>query len=370
MSCHFDRRQILSMAGLAAAQQVLTSQPHAGRSAGKRVVLVTLGGIRRAESFSESGIAYVPHLFHDLLPHALFYPYVLNEGVTAHVNTIASILTGVWQRLDDWGRQETGEPTLFKYLQKQRRMSSADTWVVTSNKAVTRKIGAGANVVLAKQLMIEAVERIILGYSSRDRLEREAVLAEMETVMLGEHERVGWSLPSYSASVREALVAGLTTFIRGPGYSTDGDELTFVMAREILQRVAPALMVMNFSGMEIAHSGAYSLHIAGIRNVDSLCYRLWQYLQSNNDYAGRTTLVVMPEFGRDPDGSSTNGFFNHRSDTNSCRLSWMMVLGQAVRKPAVVERVIRHIDVAPSLGALLGVACNQAMGRQLAEFAI
>jgi hypothetical protein len=78
----------------------------------------------------------------------------------------------------------------------------------------------------------------------------------------------------------------------------------------------------------------------------------------------------MPEFGRDPDGSSTNGFFNHRSDTNSCRLSWMMVLGQAVRKPAVVERVIRHIDVAPSLGALLGVACNEAMGRQLAEFAI
>ena len=166
------------------------------------------------------------------------------------------------------------------------------------------------------------------------------------------------------------MYSGLTNFIHGPEGATGGDELTFIMAREVLRRIAPALLVINFSGMEVAHSGTYSLHVAGVRNVDSLCYRLWRFLQSDEEYSGRTTLVVMPEFGRDPDGSTTNGFFNHRTDTNCCRMSWMMVLGQAVRSPAVEERVIRQIDLAPTLGALLGVECKQATGRLLPEFAI
>ena len=44
--------------------------------------------------------------------------------------------------------------------------------------------------------------------------------------------------------------------------------------------------------------------------------RLWESLESPPpQYGGRTTFVVMLEFGRDPDGSTSNGFFNHRSDT-------------------------------------------------------
>jgi hypothetical protein len=75
----------------------------------------------------------------------------------------------------------------------------------------------------------------------------------------------------------------------------------------------------------------------------------------------------MPEFGRDPDGSSTNGFFNHRTDSDSCRLTWMMVLGEGVKEPDVVERTVRHIDLTPTLGSLLSVDCDQAQGSRLPE---
>jgi len=129
-------------------------------------------------------------------------------------------------------------------------------------------------------------------------------------------------------------------------------------------------MMINFSGMEVAHSGTFSYHLACIRAADSLSHRLWRFLQTEPAFKGRTTFIVMPEFGRDPDGSSTNGFFNHRTDTNICRLSWMMVLGAAVREPRAEERVIRQIDLAPTLGALLGVDCKQSTGRRLDEFAL
>jgi hypothetical protein len=76
----------------------------------KRLVLVTIGGIRRQESFSEQGAGYIPHLLNDLLPQSLFYPYTANEGVTSHFNTISSVLTGSWEHVDDWGSQKAPPP--------------------------------------------------------------------------------------------------------------------------------------------------------------------------------------------------------------------------------------------------------------------
>src|SRR5512144_1123434 len=99
------RRKLLSLVSAAVAARLQAAQ--AGRDKlRKRVVLVTIGGIRRQESFSTAGVVNVPHLFNDLLPQSLFYPYTVNEGVTSHFNTISSILTGVWQHVDDWGSQK------------------------------------------------------------------------------------------------------------------------------------------------------------------------------------------------------------------------------------------------------------------------
>ena len=168
--------------------------------------------------------------------------------------------------------------------------------------------------------------------------------------------------------LKKAFVAALAQFINGPGSPASGDELTYFVATEVLRRVSPAVLVVNFSDMEVAHSGTYSMHLANIRRTDALVYRLWGFLQSLPAYRERVTMVVMPEFGRDPDGSSTNGFFNHRSDTSSCRLAWTMILGAAVRKPAIVEREVRQIDFAPSLGAYLDINCEHAAGSVLKEF--
>jgi len=366
------RRTLLDLVGAAMSPRLAAAAQARHAKASRRLVLVTIGGIRRQESFSEPGLGNIPRFYGDLLPQALFYPYTLNEGVTSHFNTISSILTGVWQHVDDWGSEKPAHPTLFRYLQQQLHLGSEQTWVVTSNKQLTANISPGVNVILSKQLMIEAVERIITGQSSRTRLEREQVLQEMTAVLETDYERIGWGVPSSSAfqnpDVRGALISALTNFIRGPGAPASGDELTFVMAREVLERITPAMLMVNFSDVEVAHSGAYSLHLGGIRRADTLCCRLWEFIQATPELRASTTLVIMDEFGRDPDGSGTNGFFNHRTNTECCRMAWSMVLGPAVSKPLVVERVVRHIDMAPSIAAWMGFECEQAAGSRLPEF--
>jgi hypothetical protein len=366
-----SRRKLLSLVSTAVAQRVAAAAQTRSHQPARRLVLVTIGGIRRQESFSEDGLVQIPHLYNDLLPQALFFPYTVNEGVTSHFNTISSILTGVWQHVDDWGSQKPANPTLFHYLQLHQAVGAEETWVVTSNKQLTANIGPGANVILSKQLMIEAVERIINGQTSRQRLERDQILQEMKAVLETDYERIGWGVPSASAfqdpEVKKTFITALTNFIHGPDSSASGDELTFLIAREVLERISPAMLMINFSDVEVAHSGAYSLHLGGIRRADTLCHHLWQFIQSSPALRANTTLVIMNEFGRDPDGSGTNGFFNHRTNTECCRMAWSMVLGPAAKKPQVAERVIRQIDVAPSIARWMGFECEKAAGSLLPE---
>jgi hypothetical protein len=368
-----SRRSLLAAASSGIASLLDSRAAAAPPEPRNRLVLITIGGIRRQESFSNQGIVYVPRLFNDLLPQALFYPWTVNDGVTSHFNTIASILTGVWQHVDDWGGQMPANPGLFEYLRSQRHLGPGDEWVVTSNKQLTAKISKDVNVVLSKQLLIEAVEHILMADSGRMSLNRQQLFDEMRSLLETDYERIGWGASSPSefrdAAVRDTFLAALTNFIQGPGAPATGDELTFLIGREVLQRIAPTILMMNFSDVEVAHAGSYALHLAGIRRADSLCHRMWAFIESNPVLRGRTALVIMNEFGRDPDGSRTNGFFNHRTNTECCRMAWSMVLGPLVRRPQVVDHVVQQIDMAPSIGSWLGVTCDQARGSQLPEIA-
>jgi hypothetical protein len=382
-----SKRTFLRAAGLLLADSVLARKLSGGgvkgaRGSGHKTIVVIFGGVRRQETFSEEGLRNIPHLSHDLLPQALFYPRVRNEGVTAHFNATASIFTGNWQRVDDWGKLSPTAPTLFEYFRKQLGVPQSDVWVVASNKALTNLIGAssvpsygpsfGANVVFPKQLLIAAVENAIWEGRKRNLADRAKVQAELEAMLQGSnYEGLGWTVfdaaerldPRVLSTIQEAI----TSFVQGGG-PTSGDELTFFVSREVMRKFAPTLLVVIFSDVEVAHFGSYSLHLAGIRSGDRLTYQLWQEVEANDEYRGRTTMVVLPEFGRDPDGSNTNGFFNHRANEESTRTAWMMCLGAAVDRPQIVERPIRHIDLCPTLAGLLGCRPLEARGVRLAEF--
>jgi len=60
------------------------------------------------------------------------------------------------------------------------------------------------------------------------------------------------------------------------------------------------VLVVVFSDVEVAHFGSYAMHMAGIRTADRLAYQLRQEVEANPEYKGKTTMAILPEFGRDP----------------------------------------------------------------------
>jgi hypothetical protein len=73
-------------------------------------------------------------------PEGLFFKNCSNSGVLSHFNSTASIVTGNWQRVDDFGFEAPASPTLFELYRKQRGAGPLDAWVILGRGEVERPI--------------------------------------------------------------------------------------------------------------------------------------------------------------------------------------------------------------------------------------
>jgi hypothetical protein len=356
-----SKRQFLQAAGMTVASRMGAVGAQAGDARRKVIVVTFGGGVRYAETFSKEGLRNIPRLA-ELQPQGHFFRDCRNLGVLSHFNSTASILTGQWQRVDDFGFQPPASPTIFEALRQQRNAKPADAWAICTNKSFA-SIAPGTNVLLPKQLLLEAVKDVVsrggdLGVADRDNVQR-----RLETILQEGYEGVGWTIfkggRQLDRKVRDTLTHALVEYIHGPEAPASGDELTFFMAREVMREFAPQLILVNFWDMDVAHWGSYSLYLQAVTRTDRLVGMLWDEVQSNITYKDRTTLLVLPELGRDGDINAANGFLNHRSGDASCRNMWMLALGAGVDE-GETERPVAHIDVAATTAKLLGVKFDVA----------
>lgn len=366
------KRAFVKLSGLAIAHRILP----AGllRAAEKKtpdnrrkVIIVTFGGgVRYSETFAPEGLRNIPRLA-ALQAQGKFFRTCANSGVLSHYNSTGSILTGNWQRVDDFGFERPASPTVFEYYRRATKAPSTDAWAICTNKSFAN-VGAsahrdfglpqGANVVLPKQLLLEAVDQVVRKRGGDGVADRERVLRQLEELVSASYEGLGWTIfkvgRELDTAVRETLTRSLVEYINGPESPSSGDELTFFMAREVMREFSPRVMLVNFWDMDIAHWGSYSLYLQAITRTDRLTAMLWDEIQANPHYKDKTALLVLPELGRDGDRNAANGFLNHRSGDESCRNMWLLALGRGI-SAGVVERPVSHVDVAATVAEMLSV---------------
>jgi hypothetical protein len=376
-----SKRRFVQLAGLSIANRILPGwlKAAAKRSDSHKVIIVTFGGgVRYSETFAPEGLRNIPRLV-ELRPQGYFFKSCVNAGVLSHFNSTASIVTGNWQRVDDFGFQPPAGPTLFEQYRKRAGAGPLDAWVIATNKSfATMGWGSdaslgqpfGANVVLPKQLLLEAVEEVVRKKSDQGVAKRENVLHQLEGILNEGYEGVGWTIfkagRQLDRHVRETLLRGLLEYINGPEAPSSGDELTFFITREIMREFAPRLMLVNFWDMDVAHWGSYSLYLQAITKTDRLTGMLWDEVQSNPQYKDKTTVLILPELGRDGDMNAANGFLNHRSGDPSCRNTWLLALGASVPR-GETERPVHHIDVTATAAEMLGFQTSELAGRPMRE---
>ncbi|HWZ52037.1 MAG TPA: hypothetical protein VNW54_11305 [Granulicella sp.] len=336
---------------------------------GQKAVVVTFGGgARDEETFAPEGQENIPYMLRELIPQGTFYTQVINRGILGHYVATASLATGRYETLDNFALVPPSHATVFEYFRHDLRRPATDAWVIAPSNGFNcigssdnRSFGAnfGAGVILPKHLLAAALQ------------EQSSVDYEH---LLSDNYESPIAVPTAAFSVEdihrtaELLKLSLDNFRTHARSLASPDELSVYIARTLMQQLSPSLLWITLHDIDIAHSGAYSLYLDGIRRSDRLCGELWRAIQNDPEYAGRTTLFILPDFGRDSDlEASGNGFQHHRSGDALSRTTWMIVLGPGVRQNVVVDRPVDSLDLVPTLGAVLGFSPTQAQGQRLHE---
>ncbi|AXC11285.1 hypothetical protein ACPOL_1949 [Acidisarcina polymorpha] len=370
LSC--NRRDFLrSAAGVALGATMLGASPlvHGAAAARKRKVIVITfgGGARDQETFAPQGQENIPHLLHELIPQASFFTQVMNQGILGHYVATASLATGVYETLNNFSAVPPEHPTVFEYFRKDLNRPSSDAWVVAPSNGFNRigesdyrsyGPGMGARVVLPKHLLNAATSGNSTDY---EHLLHDNYETPLYTPKLagGEFELQQLEM-ILKLSVEDFKAHALTV--------SSPDELSMYIARRLMRQQAPSLLWITMHDIDIAHSGAYSLYIDAIRRTDRLCAELWNAAQGEPEYAGNTTLFILPDFGRDGDeDAGGNGFQHHRTGDAASRTTWMMAMGAGVKEGVVYDNPLQSIDLVPTLGLMMGFSPSQAQGRPVKE---
>jgi hypothetical protein len=334
----------------------------------RKVVVVTFGGgARDQETFAPEGQENIPHLMQELIPQAAFFTQVINRGILGHYVATASLATGVYETINNFAALPPEHPTVFEYFRKELKRPASDTWVVAPSNGFNRigesssrsyGPGLGASVILPKHLLSAANSNRGTDF---DHLLRDNYETPLYAPQLGGSEFL-------LEQLENVLKLSVDDFKAHAKTLSSPDELSVYIARQLMRQVAPSLLWITLHDIDVAHAGAYSLYVEGIRRTDRLCAELWKTIQSEPEYAGKTTLLILPDFGRDSDDDAGgNGFQHHRTGDALSRTTWLMALGAGIREGVVYDRAMQSTDLAPTLGAMMGFSPSLSQGRPIAE---
>ena len=334
----------------------------------RKVVVVTFGGgARDQETFAPEGQENIPHLMHELIPQSAFFTQVVNRGILGHYVATASLATGVYETINNFASLPPQSPTVFEYFRKDLKRPSSDAWVVAPSNGFNRigesshrsyGSGLGARVILPKHLLTAATSGRSTDYQHllRDNYETPYYAPELAGSEFELHQ------------LEMILKLSVDDFKSHAQTLSSPDELSVYIGRQLMRQVAPSLLWITLHDIDIAHAGAYSLYLDGIRRTDRLCSDLWKFIQSEPEYAGKTNLFILPDFGRDSDDDAGgNGFQHHRTGDALSRTTWMLVAGPGIREGVVYDRATESTDLVPTLGSMLGFTPSFAQGTPIRE---
>lgn len=375
-----SRRDFLRRVGRTAAAGAAASVAWPGLATAEpepieNVILVRFGGgTRYTEWVGDPEHRYVPELWNRIRPHATLCPNVTNEGRTGHFPGAMYLLTGRFDWYDLAGRQRPTTPTLFEHLRKATGWAEPE--VVLCNHHVETALlahstapdfGAQFGALQLHPLDVGArkIEQVLADDALPDQRRRQLERMAKRLTVQRQRARVRPGNLDPANPAHAAFVRALD----GNAYrQADGQDARVAqLALTAMRTLQPRFMMVVFQQIDIAHRGYWSLYTRAIANTDRLTAQIVEASQTLPFYRGRTAVVIVPDCGRSLDGKGNYGFQNHHAPDVGCRQIAMLALGPGLQRGAVLDAPLTQADVAPTIGAMVGVHVPGTEGRVVHE---
>jgi hypothetical protein len=135
---------------------------------------------------------------------------------------------------------------------------------------------------------------------------------------------------------------------------TRQDELTFIAAKEYVQKFRPSIVYLSFGETdEMAHEGRYDLYLEKAAAIDKMIAELWHLVQSTPGYKDNTTFVITTDHGR---GKASAKWANHGFFVKGSSQTWLALLGPNIAPLGEMknEEQIYQKQIAQTVANLVG----------------
>ncbi|MFQ6104652.1 MAG: hypothetical protein ACE5OP_10210, partial [Candidatus Glassbacteria bacterium] len=279
----------------------------------KHIFLVIIDGVRNDEAFDDSTHQYIPRIWNYLRPLGTIYTELYSTTLTHTTSGHTSIATGTRNNLPNADTLQCEPfrprlPTVFEYFRRGNDMPRNKVWLIAGKAWLSS-----------------------LDYSL---------------------------YPGYGD---EFAAYGL--------YDTGDDSTTMGLLYDVMDLFQPSLVMLNLESVDCwAHTGNWEKYTQAIITADSLVWNLWQRIEDDPFYSGKTTLFVTTDHGRHDD--LHGGFPHHGGTDHGVQHIFFLCIGPDIKQDTVITNRRDLIDIAPTVGELLEFETPYAIGTVLSEMII
>jgi hypothetical protein len=188
-------------------------------------------------------------------------------------------------------------------------------------------------------------------FGSWDGFKMAAASKDDVFVMNGAYEGLP---PDISTPEMDRLVA-LRADVQGLWEESSNDVLTFRLAQAYVTQYKPRFLWFGFGQTDDwSHADRYDRLLDSLHLTDRLLSELWTMLQADEDYRGKTTMIVTTDHGR---GRKPDDWMEHDESIPGSEDIWIAIIGPDT--PSIGEagpsKTIYQSDIAATIAVLFGL---------------
>lgn len=393
----FDRRTFL-LGSAAASASLLTSFPTLGATTtprpeyrGPKVVIIRWGGGARRRESLDPRHTCAPFLTHELTRRGTLFPQMeidrFHDYQTSHGEGTLYILTGQYERYRDVAesRPEAGRkllgarfeakvPTLFEYFREAYQVPAHQALLINGEDRADEEFYNFSNHHLfgvdyrSQTLSLRRYKTWLLQqqlaagqFEGRQRTEKEKQLREFQSLDYRADKEAG------QGPEIEQFWSNWRNYYGDTGLvNPRGDRLLTELTLRAIRELRPQLTMINYQDCDYVHWGYLDHYTRGLAIMDDEVKRLVTTVEADPEYRDNTLWVVVPDCGRD-DNPFTAVPCQHHFGTRSSHEIFALFFGKDVPRGKVVDRTVGQIQVASTVGQLMGMKTPFAENAVLEE---
>lgn len=270
------------------------------------VILVVIDGPRMSETWEHPEQKYIPYLSGPLRKKAVINREFYNLGNTFTVPGHIALTTGSYEFKTNDGSEYPSEASVFQMYLSCAQTPPSDAYIITSKEKLN-------------------------------------VLGDCENLSFRNSFR-----PSVDALDRP-------------------DIETYERAINILETEEPSLSLIHFKGPDTeGHHGDWEGYLEAIVETDSLLNELINFIEGNEYYKGKTSVIMTNDHGRHLDGIA-DGFKSHGDHCRGCTHINFMAYGPDFKSDELIYTEYESIDIVPTITALMGFDSPYTSGKIMTD---